>query len=47
MTFTETKKLEIILEKIEALQNSTKDINAKDRLGTAKSELIRLYNAQT
>ena len=44
MSRSEYNKLEAILSKIEALQNETKDPNAKDRLGLAKSELLRLHS---
>ena len=42
MTATEIKKLEAIIGKIETLQNSTKNRTAKDRLGVAKTELLRI-----
>jgi FKBP-type peptidyl-prolyl cis-trans isomerase 2 len=47
MTFSESKRLENILAGIEKLQKQTRDIAAKDALGRAKSELIRLFNSQT
>jgi hypothetical protein len=45
MNASETKKLETIIGKIEQLQNRTKDVRAKDRLQTAKDELLRLLRA--
>lgn len=42
MTAAEFKKLETIIAKIETLQGQTADPNAKGRLQSAKSELIRL-----
>jgi len=46
MTPSEVQKLEIILGRIETLQNKTADQNAKSRLGHAKDELLRLLKAQ-
>ena len=42
MTRAEHKRLETIIGKIERLQNQTPDLGAKDRLGKAKAELLRL-----
>lgn len=44
MTPNECARLDTILAKIEALQNATADENARSRLGTAKGELLRLWN---
>jgi hypothetical protein len=43
----EVRKLETILAKIETLQNQTSDRGAKDRLGFAKDELLRLFKENT
>jgi hypothetical protein len=42
MTRAEIQKLETILAKIETLQGQTRDFLAKDKLGRAKDELLRL-----
>lgn len=44
MTSRERQRLETIIAKVETLQNTTKDPVAKDRLGAAKSELLRLWS---
>ena len=44
MTQAETKKLETILGKIEALQAQTSSAVLRDRLQSAKSELLRAYS---
>lgn len=41
MTQAESKKLDTIIGKIEALQVVTKDQKLQDRLQSAKNELIR------
>jgi hypothetical protein len=46
MTRAENKKLGTILAKVEALQNATSDEAAKERLGAAKSQLLRLLNEE-
>lgn len=46
MTAKEVRKLETILGKVEALQNETADLNARERLQEAKSALLRLYAPQ-
>ena len=40
MTQSETRKLEILIGKIETLQAQTKDLEAKERLQMAISQLI-------
>ena len=42
MTSREVRKLETILARIETLQAMTRDAGARDRLDTAKTELLRL-----
>jgi hypothetical protein len=44
MTKRERQRLDIILGKIEALQNATRDAKAAERLNAAKSELLRIWN---
>jgi hypothetical protein len=41
MTLRDIKKLETILAKVETLQNQTRDGQIKERLGSAKTELLR------
>lgn len=42
MTRIDQAKLDHILARIENLQHTTKDLEAKDRLQVAKSELLRI-----
>lgn len=42
MTKAEIRKLETILARVETLQLQTNDVNARGRLGQAKTELLRL-----
>jgi hypothetical protein len=44
MTIAESKKLHTILAKVETLQNQVSDFYAKERLGAAKAELLRLLS---
>jgi hypothetical protein len=41
MTRKQTKRLEMILGKLEALQNEVRDSDIRDRLGSGKNELLR------
>lgn len=43
MTRAEKLKLETILAKVEALQNQTNDLDLKQRLADAKTELLRAW----
>ncbi len=47
MTKQEIKSLDSIIARLEILQNKTNDREAKDLMGKAKSELIRLYQRQS
>lgn len=42
MTQRDWKKLNTILAKLETLQNETLDKDARERMQTAKSELLRI-----
>ena len=44
MKALEIRQLQALVLKLENLQNRTTDKNAKERIGLAKSELIRLLN---
>lgn len=46
MSVSELKKLGVILAKLESLQNQVSDGCARDKMGRAKDELLRLWNEE-